>query len=180
VHLESFQRRTFWQDTLKLDDVTLYVQYSNGMLLPTIVLPGRGRRYPAAVPACLFIGPDAPDQREWEMGLISSALGTAAKDAAGQAAQDAAFEKQCPVLFAFMTVLEEEGAAREPSSLVIFTEDGAWKGCLSEKNAGVQLWRTADSFQKLLQALEKALASGQADWRKRFNPDTRGKRGKGK
>jgi len=180
VYLESFQRRSFWQDTLKLDIATVYVQYSYGMLCPTVILPGRGRRYPAAVPAAMFIGPDALDQREWEMGLISQALGATASGAANAVASDPAMEKQFPTLHAFMTAIEEDGRPRSPSSLVVFTEDGQWKGCLSEKDIGLQLWRTGDTLQKLLGSIEKALASGQADWRKKYSPDQRGKRGKGK
>jgi len=114
------------------------------------------------------------------MGLISAALGAAASTAKGQPATDAALEKTCPTLHAFMTLLEEDGKAREPSSLVVFTEDGCWKGCLTEKGAGLTLWRTAESLQKLLQAFEKALVGGQADWRKKFVPDAKGKASKGR
>lgn len=178
--LESYQKRRFWQDTLVTPDATVVVYYSFGMLIPTVHIRGGGRRYPASVPARLFIGPDAQDEREWLMGLISAALGTAALDAKGTVASDPAFEKAHPTLHAFMTAVEEDGKPRSPSSLVVFTEDGQWKGCLSERDAGLQLWRTGETLQKLLSGLEKALASGNADWRRRYAPEGKGKARKGR
>jgi len=178
--LESFQKRTFWQDTYVTDVATVVVFYCNGMFQPTVYLRGGRRRYPAAVPARLFIGPGALDEREWEMGLISAALGSSASSAAGQAAADPAWKKEYPTLHAFMTALEEDGKERSPSSLVIFTEEGLWKACLSEKDANLQLWRTGETVAKLLGAIEKALAGGNADWRKRYAPEGKGKGRKGK
>jgi hypothetical protein len=158
----------------------VYVEYAYGMLIPTVYVEGGKRLYPAAVPASLFMGPDAKDEREWQMGLISAALGSAAASAKGEVAKDAAMSKECPVLHAFMTQLEEDGKARTPSSLVVFTEDGVWKGCLTDRDANVKLWRTGDNVQKLLQAFEKALASGQADWRRGYDPAKAGKGKKGR
>jgi len=178
--LERHQKRSFWQDTLATDEATVVVWYNHGLLVPTVYVRGGKRYYPAAVPASLFRGPDASDERTWEMGLISAALGAAASEAKGAVATDATFERSHPTLFAFMTLLEEEGKPRSPSSLVIFTEDGTWKGCLTERDAGLQLWRTGETLAKLLGALEKALASGQADWRRRFNAEGKGKGRKGK
>lgn len=178
--LEAHQRRRFWQDTFRSNGVTVYVEYAYGMLVPTVYVEGGRRSYPEPVAASLFIGPDAFSQREWEMGLISAALGSAVGAAKGEAAKDAAMLKEFPVLHAFMTQLEEDGKARTPSSLVIFSEDGVWKGCLTERDANVKLWRTGDSINKLLQAFEKALASGQADWRRGFDPKGAQKGRKGK
>ncbi len=168
--LQAHQRRRFWQDTLVTEQATCVVEYAFGMLIPVVYVRGGRRFYPASSPASLYMGPNAADQREWMMGLISQALGKAANGVAASKATDAVMEKQCPVLFAFMTETEEEGKPRSPSSLVIFTEDGLWKGCLSEKDSSLQLWRTGETLQKLLGALEKALASGNADWRKKWTP----------
>lgn len=161
----------FWQDTLVTERATVVVYYDNGMLVPTVYIRGGPRVYPAPVVASLFMGPDAQDERTWEMGLIAAALGSSANAASAGPATDPVFEKSHPVLFAFMTVLEEEGKARSPSSLVVFAEDGIWKGCLTEKDANLKLWRTGETLQKLLASLEKALASGQADWRRGWAPD---------
>jgi len=126
------------------------------------------------------MGPDALDERGWMMGLITAALGAAASEAKGAKAHDAAMEKVTPVLHAFMCEVEEDGKPRSPSSLVIFTEEGSFKACLTEKDAGLQLWRSADSLQKVLLALEKALAGGNADWRKKFVPGGKDGRSRGK
>lgn len=178
MDLQSFQKRRFWQDTYVAPDATVVVEYAYGMLIPTLYIRNGGKLYPAAVPAAVFIGPDALDQREWEMGLISAALGASASAATGGKASDPALEKRCPTLHAFMTLTEEDGKPRSPSSLVVFTEDGQWKGCLTEKDANLKLWRSADTLEKLLGALEKALASGQADWRKGWTDPNLKRRGK--
>jgi len=178
VYLESFQKRRFWQDTLRLSDATVVVEYAHGMLIPTVYIRNGGKLYPAALPASAFIGPDALDEREWQMGLISAALGSSASATAGGKASDPALEKKCPTLHAFMTLIEEDGKPRSPSSLVLFTEDGQWKACLTEKDANLKLWRSADTLEKVLLALEKALVSGQADWRKGWQDKGQVKRGK--
>ncbi len=161
--------RYFWQDTLVTDVATVVVYYDNGLLCPTVYVRGGGRLYPPAVPASRFVGHSGEDQREWEMGLISNAIGASLPSAGGGKVADPAFEKAHPTLFAFMTVEEEDGKKRTPSSLVLFAEGGEFKACLTEKDANLKLWRSADTFQKLLGALEKALASGQADWRRGFD-----------
>lgn len=178
MELAPYQKRRFWQDTLVTDSATVVVEYAFGMLLPTVYVRGGGRFYPAAVPASLFVGPDAADEREWEMGLISAALGSAPSAATGVKASDPAMEKRMPTLHAFMTETKEDGKDRSPSSLVVFTEDGQWKACLTEKDANLKLWRSADTFEKVLQALEKALSSGQADWRKGWEAKGQAKKGK--
>jgi hypothetical protein len=166
--VDGFRNRRFWQDTVRTDEALVVVHYEYGFLVPVVYLRGRGRVHPPSVRASEFVGPDAKDEREWIMGLISSALGAAAGAASGEKAADKELLKVCPTLHAFMCDVEEDGKARSPSSLVVFTEDGQWKGCLTEKDANLKLWRSGESFQKLLQAFEKALASGNADWRKGF------------
>ncbi len=180
MDLQAHQRRRFWQDTLETDRATCVVYYSYGWLIPVVYVRGGRRVYPASSLASLYMGPDAADQREWMMGLISQALGQAVNGAVSAKATDPVMEKQCPTLFAFMTETEEDGKPRSPSSLVVFTEDGLWKACLSEKDASLQLWRTGETFQKLLGALEKALASGNADWRKKWTPGAKEKPPRGK
>jgi hypothetical protein len=109
------------------------------------------------------------------MGLIAGALGSSGLAAAASPVSDPAFQKAHPVLYAFMTLEEEDGKKRTPSSLVLFVEGGEFKACLSEKDANLKLWRSSGTFQGLLKSLETALASGQADWRRGYDPGGNGK-----
>lgn len=168
------RKRYFWQDTLVTERATVVVYYDNGLLCPTVYIRGGGRVYPPAVPARLFVGPGALDQRGWEMGLISGAIGSSAGAASGGTVSDPAFQKAHPTLYAFMALTEEDGVKRTPSSLVLFTEGNEFKACLSEKDANLKLWRSAETFQGVLKALETALASGNADWRRGYDPGASG------
>ncbi len=169
------RKRYFWQDTHRTLYGTVVVYYDNGLLVPTVYLRGGGRSFPQARPASDFVGRDAANQREWSMGLISGAIGAAATPARGGTVSDAAFQKAHPVLFAFLTLTEEDGVRRTPSSLVLFTEGTEFKACLTERDANLKLWRSAETFQGLLKAFETALASGQADWRRGHDPGSNGK-----
>jgi len=175
-----FRPRRFWQDTLRTDSATVVVYYENGMLYPVVYVRGGGRHHPPPVAARRFVGPHAENEKDWLMGLISDILGAAANTAVGQAAADPAFEKRLPTLFAFMTAVVEDGKPREPSSLTVFTQDGQWKCVLNEKETGLQLWRTAETFEKLLGSLEKALTSGNPDWRRSAAANARGGARKGR
>ncbi len=51
--------------------------------------------------------------------------------------------------------------------MVIVADNGGWRGCLSDKANGLVMWKTGDSLQKLLNALEKALREANVrDWRR--------------
>lgn len=109
------------------------------------------------------------------MGLIAGALGSSASSTSGGTVTDPTFQKAHPTLFAFLTVTEEDGKKRTPSSLVVFAEGSEFKACLTEKDANLKLWRSAETFQGLFKALETALASGQADWRRGYDSGGNGK-----
>lgn len=76
---------------------------------------------------------------------------------------DAAMFKDRPALQEFMTVVtKDDGKPRETSALmVVVTTDGIKVG-LKDDEAGGWMWRTADTMQKALTAIEKALAGGEA------------------
>jgi hypothetical protein len=64
-------------------------------------------------------------------------------------------------------VVWPDGTKREPSTMVIVADNGGWRGCLSDKANGLVMWKTGDSLQKLLNALEKALREANVrDWRR--------------
>ncbi len=86
--------------------------------------------------------------------------------AKGLKSKDENLAKRCPFLFALMTeLLDDADKARQPCSVVIFAEDGLWKGCLSEKNLDMNLWASADSLVGVLEALELRLNADVIEWR---------------
>jgi len=60
----------------------------------------------------------------------------------------------------------EDGEERTPATLLLLTEVGLWKGCLHDRDEGRSLWRSGRTEEAVLTALESALASGEADWRR--------------
>lgn len=68
-----------------------------------------------------------------------------------------------------------DGTPRKPSTLLIFTEDGRWKCCLSDRDLERNAFFTATSLSGLVEAVEQSLASDRVEWRKRYNGPQRGK-----
>jgi hypothetical protein len=58
-----------------------------------------------------------------------------------------------------------------PGSLTLFTDAGAWKLCLSDKDQSRIAFVTSGSPQDLLAAAERGLVADSLDWRaSRANP----------
>jgi hypothetical protein len=68
----------------------------------------------------------------------------------------------------------EDGASRETSTLLVFVEDGRVKACLNDRQEERSLWVSSTSFLGALAALEDALRSGGADWRRSFRSKKKG------
>ena len=92
-----------------------------------------------------------------------------------RAALDPAFETEYPALAEYMTLCLVDGKDRLTSTLIVSCDEGRWKGCLSDRESNNVLWRSADTFQGLLEGLESVLASGKADWREKrdYKPKSR-------
>lgn len=73
--------------------------------------------------------------------------------------------KRFPALFEFLTTTLVDGRKREPSSLILFVEDGYPKVCLSDRDASRVCFTTAGGFLEALEDLEANLQAGQVDWR---------------
>lgn len=70
-----------------------------------------------------------------------------------------------------------DGSAREPSCLIIVAESGGWRGCVSDKDNSRTLWKTADTVEGLLLALEQALAEDDPSaWRQSGGAKWKGKK----
>lgn len=77
-----------------------------------------------------------------------------------------------PALMEYLTSATwPEGDARETSTLLVFVEEGRFKGVLNDREQARSLWASSPSLAGLLEALEGMLASGSAEWR-----EQRGKR----
>jgi hypothetical protein len=89
-----------------------------------------------------------------------------AEAANGSVWADMALQRDCPVLYSFLTSLTwPDGAPRVLGSLVIFAEDGGWKVCLSDRDSSSSLWAAATTFEGLARALEGRLTEASPDWR---------------
>lgn len=74
--------------------------------------------------------------------------------------------EQCETAHALMTErLNHDGKPRQVCTLLIFADEGMWKGCLSERDHGLVLWATGDSVPDMLVNLEERLNADTVDWR---------------
>lgn len=86
-----------------------------------------------------------------------------------------------PDLWEFLTRESyPDGAERQTGTLLIFAEDGALKGCLSDRDQLMRCFVTAASWEGLLEALEGALGDGGAEWRNYTPPPSPKGRRKGR
>ncbi len=71
-----------------------------------------------------------------------------------------------PVLWEHLTATSyEDGGNRQPSSLLLFVEDGKCKLCLNDRDASRTGWITGATVEEALIAMELALGAGRMDWR---------------
>lgn len=79
---------------------------------------------------------------------------------------DQDFQSVFPAIFEFLCVLPDDaGPQAKTASLTMFTEDGLFKVCLSDRVSGLVCFFSADTFKEVLEALEAGLCHGSADWR---------------
>lgn len=88
------------------------------------------------------------------------------------AASDVDMSSRFPALTEYMTEsLRDDGKPRVTSTVTISCEDGVWKACLNDRPQHVgdwlyQLYKSADTFEGALGAIDSALQDGTAEWRK--------------
>jgi hypothetical protein len=83
------------------------------------------------------------------------------------AAEDREFSSSFPALTEWLTLQLHEGASIRTATLLIFCEEGKWKACIADRERDASFFRSADTFNGLLGALEDALREGTAEWRAR-------------
>lgn len=79
---------------------------------------------------------------------------------------DGAFFKKYPALSEFLDLEEwEPGQTRERGTMTLFFEQGAFKAAVNDRDSGLVAFVSKQSFQGLLEAIEKGLQTGSLDWR---------------
>jgi len=72
-----------------------------------------------------------------------------------------------PALVEYLTLDHyEDGASRETATLLIFAEEGRFKGCLNDRQEERVCWVSSGSLLGLIAELEANLEAGTADWRR--------------
>lgn len=70
-----------------------------------------------------------------------------------------------PTILEYLTATAyPDGQARQTSSLIILAEGNQWKGCLSDKDNSRSLWKSGDTVEYLLLAIEEGLQMDEG-WR---------------
>jgi hypothetical protein len=88
------------------------------------------------------------------------------------AASDIELSSRFPALTEYLTeAVMDDGKHRVTSTITISCEDGVWKACLNDRpqHQGdwlFQLYKSSDTFEGALAALDGALQDGTAEWRK--------------
>lgn len=107
-------------------------------------------------------------QEQWEAAMAFLKK-TAEKDAKAVSAiskDGEQFAKKYPALMEYLTVsVWPEGGERTVSTLLLFCEDGVFKACLNDRDAGRSLWVSGASVPDALEALESTLRHGGGEWR---------------
>jgi len=90
---------------------------------------------------------------------------------------DAGFALRYPALFEFLAEPEwAAGEPRETGTMLVFVEEGVFKARMNDRDGGRVAFYGSDSFQGLLEGLERKLKTDELDWRKdKFTPK-KGKR----
>ncbi len=119
-----------------------------------------------------FVAP-SPNWREWDEFFYDEVLKMLQKGdsrkVSGQSASSldgGEWAGSFPGLWSHMTQVRwEDGSARQPSSLLIFEQDGMLKAMLRDKSAGLCLWVAARSVPDIFCALEGGIMDADTEWR---------------
>lgn len=80
---------------------------------------------------------------------------------------DGEFSRRRPALHEWLTLCVDQGQPVETATLLLFCEDGQFKACLHDRESSRVCFRAADSVEGVLDAMERALQDGTADWREK-------------
>jgi hypothetical protein len=101
------------------------------------------------------------------MGVLDKIMSGTAKPGVPVAMADEDFRKRYPGLVELMTASTyPDGSSRLPSAIVLFYEDGLFKGSVSDKSSESALWATGASLSAFLKTLEARVGEERPDWRR--------------
>lgn len=88
---------------------------------------------------------------------------------------DPKFEERWPIVWAYLFQERYEGGGfRQTGTLLVFLDQGRMKVCLSDREGSRSLFRSAETLDGCLDALEACLVDDSADWKpKKVNPPMR-------
>jgi hypothetical protein len=100
------------------------------------------------------------------MGLLKKASDSSLARADGYAAQDNDLASRCPLLHAYLCDLAfDTGEPRRTASLLLFTEGGSFRGCLTDRAVDRNCWAEGATVEALLDHLESRLSDPSLVWR---------------
>ena len=70
-----------------------------------------------------------------------------------------------PGLSEYMATVTHRGKPRDLATITLFAESGKLKVCLNDKDTDRVLFRSGDTLEEAMDALEEACRSDRADWR---------------
>jgi hypothetical protein len=109
---------------------------------------------------------DVEEQWSAAMAFLKKAAEKDAKSAGTISKDGEQFAKKYPALLEYLTTDKwPEGGERVVSTLMMFCEDGTFKACLNDRDAGKSLWVSGASVPDALEALESILRHGGGEWR---------------
>jgi len=74
--------------------------------------------------------------------------------------------KPLKALFEFLELSAwEDGSERTTGTVLLFIEDGRWKACLNDRDAGLICFLSAETCDDLLKGLDEGLKEDTLDWR---------------
>lgn len=101
---------------------------------------------------------------EWIMAM--SRPKDNARETAGRQVVDEVLKGWLPDLHAFLTEQEwEDKKKRVTGTIMVMCEDGLWKAWVHDRDLKVTGWVSNESWEGLLEALNRALGSNSIEWR---------------
>jgi len=93
---------------------------------------------------------------------------------------DGSFENNHPEIYSFLSAVQyPDGAERVTGTLLLFTDQGVLKCCLTDRDGGCVAFLSGDSLEGLLDAAEAGLREDALEWRQQKRDSGRkpGRRG---